>query len=107
MTPEILHCDARLLAVAKPSGLIVHRGFAADRVTLVGAVRRLAGARAASPVHRLDRGASGVVLFALDAEAARALCALFERRAIDKSYLALVRGVPADGCLVSHPLPRS
>jgi tRNA pseudouridine65 synthase len=93
--------------VAKPSGIIVHRGLAADRATLVGAVRRLEGARAASPVHRLDRGASGVVLFALDPETARLLAARFERREVEKSYLALVRGVPPDESLVSHPLPRS
>jgi tRNA pseudouridine65 synthase len=107
LTPSILHRDAWLLAVCKPSGLVVHRGFSADRVTLVGAVRRIAGAKGASPVHRLDRGASGVVLFALDSAAARSLAALFERRAVGKSYLALVRGIPPDESLVSHPLPRS
>ncbi len=48
-------------------------------------------------VHRLDVGTSGVVLLARDADAHRELCALFERRAVDKRYLALAWG---------HPRPR-
>ena len=43
-------------------------------------------------VHRLDREASGLVVFAKDAETHRALCLAFETRKVGKAYLALVGG---------------
>jgi len=68
----VLFRDDRLLAVDKPSGLLVHRGWGGDRVTALDLARRIAGRRV-YPVHRLDRGTSGVLVFALDSEAARRL----------------------------------
>jgi tRNA pseudouridine32 synthase/23S rRNA pseudouridine746 synthase len=47
------------------------------------------------PVHRLDRGASGVIVFAKTAAAHRHLNGAFDRREVRKTYLALVGGVPA------------
>ena len=47
------------------------------------------------PVHRLDRGASGVIVFAKSAAAHRHLNGQFDRREVGKTYLALVDGVPA------------
>jgi tRNA pseudouridine32 synthase/23S rRNA pseudouridine746 synthase len=47
------------------------------------------------PVHRLDRGASGVIVFAKSAAAHRDLNGQFDRREVRKTYLALVDGVPA------------
>ena len=59
------------------------------------------------PVHRLDRGTSGVLLFALSPEIASRLGAMFEQGQMRKSYLALVRGWPReDQGLVDHPLAR-
>jgi tRNA pseudouridine65 synthase len=55
-------------------------------------------------VHRLDRGASGVLLFGLSSEAARALCQQFEHHSVQKTYVALVRGAPPDTIVVDHPL---
>jgi RluA family pseudouridine synthase len=46
------------------------------------------------PVHRLDRGASGVILFAKNAAAHRHLNGEFDRREVRKTYLAVVDGVP-------------
>ena len=46
------------------------------------------------PVHRLDRGASGVIVFAKNPEAHRDLNGQFDRREVHKTYLALVDGVP-------------
>lgn len=46
------------------------------------------------PVHRLDRGASGVIVFAKTAAAHRHLNSAFDRREVRKTYLALVDGVP-------------
>ena len=47
------------------------------------------------PVHRLDRGASGVIVFAKNAAAHRHLNGQFDRREVRKTYLALVDGVPS------------
>ncbi len=102
---RILHRDDRLAAFAKPSGLLVHRGWGDDPVVAVDLAREALGARVFS-VHRLDRATSGVLLFALDAEAAAAIGRLFEAGSIAKTYLALVRGVPPEDLLVDHPVPR-
>ena len=58
------------------------------------------------PVHRLDKATSGVLLFALNAAAARSLGAAFERGAITKRYLAIVRGWPPAALAIDHPLAR-
>ena len=47
------------------------------------------------PVHRLDRGASGVIVFAKNAAAHRHLNGEFDRREVSKTYLALVDGTMA------------
>jgi tRNA pseudouridine65 synthase len=59
------------------------------------------------PVHRLDKGTSGVLLFALDADTARTLGQAFESgQGLQKIYRAVVRGWPADAGLIDHALKR-
>jgi tRNA pseudouridine65 synthase len=96
---------ARYLVVAKPSGLAVHRGASQDPVTALDLVRGLLG-RWAYPVHRLDRGTSGALLFAVDPESAGALHGIFEAGQVEKRYIALVRGVPPEEGVINHPIPR-
>jgi tRNA pseudouridine65 synthase len=103
---EILHRDEVLLAVSKPSGMLVHRGWGRDDEVLVDVVRRLVGRERVHPAHRLDRGTSGVVLIALDAIVARDLGRALDDGAMNKRYLAVVRGRPPDHAVVEHPLPR-
>ena len=55
-------------------------------------------------VHRLDLEASGVVVFAKDAQTHRLLCAQFEGRAAKKSYLALVAGAMTGEGVIDAPL---
>jgi len=55
-------------------------------------------------VHRIDKGTSGLVLFARDADTHRALSLAFERREVRKTYLALVEGEVATGGVVKSPL---
>ncbi len=100
---EILYRDADVVAVNKPSGLAVHRGWADDDEFAMTVVRDLLG-QWVYPVHRLDRGASGVLLFGLSPEAARALCGAFERHEVEKRYVALVRGAPPEALVIDHPL---
>jgi tRNA pseudouridine65 synthase len=100
---EILYRDADVVAVNKPSGLAVHRGWADDEAFAMTLVRDLLG-QWVYPVHRLDRGASGVLLFGLSPEAARTLCQRFERHEVQKRYLALVRGAPPEAAVIDHAL---
>ncbi len=102
----VLYRDTDLLVVDKPSGVVVHRGWGHDGPSLVAIVRRDLDARAAAPLHRLDRGTSGVVLFALHTDAARLLGGLFQRHEIEKHYVALVRGEAPARANVDHDIPR-
>jgi len=100
----ILFRDASLIAVDKPAGLAVHRGWARERDVAMVRLRDQIGAHV-FPVHRLDRATSGVLLFALSAEVAARVCEAFATGKTEKTYLALVRGVPPEEILVDHPLP--
>ncbi len=102
---RILHLDASLCAVLKPSGLAVHRGWARERETIAHLLAKQLERRVHA-VHRLDRGTSGVLLFALNPEAANQIQAGRDAGDVERSYLALVRGpAPAHG-IVDHPIPR-
>jgi tRNA pseudouridine65 synthase len=102
----ILYLDEDLMAVDKPSGLAVHRGWARDGEVVMSVARTLAGRRV-FPVHRLDRGTSGVLALALDVESARRLAAAFAGGEVRKRYLALVRGITAAEGVIDHPIPRA
>lgn len=108
MTPRIAWRDDRLVVVDKPAGVAVHRGWAvggADDLPLLQQVRDLVGAHVWL-INRLDRGASGAVLFALDAEAAARASAAFAAGTVTKHYLAITRGHPPSHQLIDHPIPR-
>jgi tRNA pseudouridine65 synthase len=103
---EILFADESLVIVNKPSGLLVHRGWDNDEDVMMMRVRDALGARV-NPIHRLDRGTSGALVFGLTTEATSRLSALFANSEVSKTYLALVRGVaPAEG-MVDSPVPQS
>jgi tRNA pseudouridine65 synthase len=99
----ILHRDARCVVVDKPSGLATHRGWDDSDDALLQRVRDAVSAYV-YPVHRLDRGASGAVLFALDRAAAAAFAAAWP--AADKRYLAITRGHPPEHVVIDHPVLR-
>lgn len=104
---EILYRDDHLVAIHKPSGLLVHRSAldAHEERFAVQMLRDQIG-RHVHPVHRLDKGTSGVLLFALDRDTAALLATQFENRQVGKRYLAIVRGhPPADG-VIDHALSR-
>ena len=104
---EILYRDEHLVAVHKPAGLLVHRSDI-DRHETRFAVQLLRDqlGRRVHPLHRLDKGTSGVLLFALDAESARKVGVQFERNEVAKCYLAVVRGWPPESGLIDHALSR-
>jgi len=104
---RILHRDEHLIAIDKPAGLLVHRSNIDRQETrfAVQMLRDQLGQRVL-PVHRLDKGTSGVLLFATDSESARVLGGQFERDEVRKFYLAVVRGWPPEAGTIDHPLAR-
>ena len=103
----IIYQDERVVAIHKPSGLLVHRSEL-DRHETRFAVQLLRDqlGRRVYPAHRLDRGTSGVLVFALDKDTARALGGQFERQEVIKTYLAVVRGHPPEAGRIDHALSR-
>ncbi len=102
----ILHRDSRCVAVHKPSGLSTHRGWDDSDDALLQRVRDEVNAYV-YPIHRIDRGASGIVLFALDKESARAFTDAWMGGEADKRYLAITRGHPPEHTLLDHPIPKA
>lgn len=102
---RILWRDGDWLAIHKPAGWLVHRtGLDAGETRFIVQTLRDQLGQHVHPVHRLDKGTSGVLLMALSADAARALATQFEQRQVDKRYLAFVRGWPAGDAVVDHAL---
>ncbi len=91
----VLHLDEDLLAVAKPRGLptIPHGGLYLTH-TLVHQVRRRWPE--ATPMHRLGRGTSGLVLLARTKTARQAVTTAWREGRVEKRYRALVSGIPAE-----------
>jgi len=98
----VLHEDAALLAVDKPPGRLVIPGRDASEPSLRADLEAVHGPLWV--VHRLDRGTSGVLVFARTAAAHRALNLQFERGEPRKTYLALVAGIPPEALQVDLPI---
>lgn len=95
---DVVHADAHLLVVDKPAGLVTHPVGTARTGTLAHGLLAL-GAAGGDPlrpgiVHRLDRDTSGLLLVARSDEAHARLSRLIAHRAVEREYLALVRGSP-------------
>lgn len=119
----VLFEDKRLMVLNKPSGLLMHplgtswlsRPEAARSepgVNLAGLLQifRPAILKAGTPrcgiVHRLDRQTSGALVVAKDPETYEALVESFKDRLVDKTYRAVVRGVPPGASRVQAPIGR-
>jgi len=111
MTPDsphllsIIYQDEDLVAINKPSGLLVHRS-PIDKHETRFAVQELRNqiGQHVYPLHRLDKPTSGVLVFALSSEAASFYSQQFREHDIRKTYLALVRGYGPQKVIVDHAL---
>jgi RluA family pseudouridine synthase len=103
MEAPIVYEDARLLVCDKPAGVPVVPGRGPSPEPLKAALERRT-ATAVFVVHRIDSGASGLVIFSKDPRAHRALCLQFERRLARKTYLAAVEGVILDPGVIRSPI---
>ena len=96
---EILHESGPFLSVSKPGGVLTQAPPDID--SLEQRIKQFLKTRDAKTgrvylgvPHRLDRPASGVMVFAKHARAARRLAEQFEGRTVQKTYWALVEGRP-------------
>lgn len=95
------------MAINKPHGLLVHRsGMARDATEFALQILRDQLEQRVYPAHRLDRKTGGVLLFALNEEALRQIQLLFSQYAVQKKYLAIVRGYTEDQGNIDYPLRR-
>lgn len=104
MKLTLLHQDATMIAVDKPSGLAVHQSDYTGPLedTAVAQARKNFGE--VFPVHRLDAATSGVLIFARSKISAANLVSQFEAQQVKKRYLAVVRGwAPQEG-VIDQPL---
>src|SRR3954462_10141478 len=93
---NIIHEDERLLVLNKPAGLVCHPTKGDEYSSLIGRIRlHLNGTAKPHLIHRLDRETSGIVLAAKNPETAGELGKIWEPRTVQKEYLALVHGHPA------------
>jgi tRNA pseudouridine65 synthase len=104
---SVLHIDADLVAIDKPAGLLVHPSAldAHEERSALKLLRDQLG-QWLWPLHRLDKGTSGVLAFARSADAAREWGLAFEQGRVSKHYLALVRGWPPECGEIDQPLAR-
>jgi tRNA pseudouridine65 synthase len=103
---DILFEDEHLVIIDKPAGLLVHRtrqAYGEEENALIQ-LRDQIGSWV-SPVHRLDRATSGILLFAKQEEILPALKNQFMDRSVQKSYLTIARGIPKEKTgMIDHPL---
>ena len=103
---EVLYEDDYLLFVNKPPHVIVQRGRDPDEPVLF----EQAASRTGKPIHllqRLDRGTSGVIFFSKESAINVRLTRQFERREIEKRYLAICEGALAQRQTIDAPLART
>jgi 23S rRNA pseudouridine1911/1915/1917 synthase len=90
--PRTIHEDDAILVADKPAGLLVHPTHSCLKNNLVHLLRAEHPGVPLALAHRLDRDTSGVIVLTKTVDAARALAAQFEKREIEKTYLAAVHG---------------
>lgn len=104
---EIVYQDEHLIAINKPHGLLVHRSKIANDATefALQMLRDQIG-KQVSPVHRLDRKTSGLLLFAFEKDVEIAMHKQFQESLVEKKYLAILRGHAPDHLDIDYPLAK-
>jgi 23S rRNA pseudouridine1911/1915/1917 synthase len=100
----VLFQDESVLVIDKPAGLPMHTTAKFWRNTLVALLRERYPDEQMEIAHRIDRETSGVLLIARNRSVASFLTRAFARRAVEKTYLALVKGRPPDEGRIDLPL---
>ncbi|MBL8763411.1 MAG: RluA family pseudouridine synthase [Phycisphaerae bacterium] len=104
---RVVHATDAYAVVDKPHRMLSVPGKGPNNADCAAARVAAMFPRATGPmvVHRLDMDTSGLIVFALDAPTQRALSAQFERRRVEKAYVALVDGeVPVESGVIDVPV---
>lgn len=101
---EILFKDQHYIAIHKPPGIHVHPTCLSRGEESCMKILRDRIGQWVYPVHRLDRAASGILLFGLSSEAAGKMIQQFGERKVEKRYLAVVRGYLPEEEVINYPL---
>lgn len=111
--PQVLYCDAWLMAIDKPAGMIVHGDGTGERTLtdyasdLLLAMGDGFAATDMQPLNRLDCNTTGVVLFSLDKQTQPAFDQMIIDHAFEKHYLALAEGkIDWNEKLIDKPIAR-
>lgn len=98
---DLLHVDKQIIVVRKPAGLSTVPFEKDEQDTLIQQTARLIGQPRLNVVQRLDRETSGILVFARNADAERALAQQFRFHTILRRYLALAHGEVRSGTIRS------
>ncbi len=107
MKPDIIFEDDLLIALNKPSGLLSIPDREGKEISLKQILQN--NYKEIFTVHRLDKGTSGVIVFAKDENTHKQLSQLFETHATEKIYTGLVHGTPSpahgkiEAAIMQHP----
>ena len=106
---DILFEDQDMIVINKPAGVLSIPDRFGKELSIKSLLQDKYGT--IFTVHRLDQATSGLIIFAKNAEAHKALSVLFEGRTIEKKYLGLVLGRPEpngsiDGSIMEHPVKK-
>ena len=115
---EVIFEDGELIVINKPTGMLVHPTKGVRRGTLLNALLFYLNSDEqgevkngkllrAGLVHRLDKQTSGLMVIAKNPRAHRILCSHFQRRLVEKKYLAVVEGIVGeDSGTINAPIGR-
>ncbi len=104
---EIVYQDEHIIAINKPHGLLVHRSkIANDATEFALQILRDQIGKHVSPVHRLDRKTSGLLLFAFEKDVEIAMHKQFQEGLVQKKYIAILRGYAPDEMTIDYPLAK-
>ncbi|WP_237482417.1 RluA family pseudouridine synthase [Lichenibacterium dinghuense] len=108
LVPRLLYRDALMLVLDKPAGIAVHPGpKGGDSLEAHFDGLRFGLPRVPALAHRLDRETSGCLVLGRHRKALQKLGALFKAGRVDKTYWAVVEGMPAaDSGTIDLPLGR-
>ena len=103
-TFPILFENESLVAINKPTGILVHRTKISEDTIFVLQLLRKQLKQRVYPIHRLDRATSGILVFGKNPEAAALLSEQMRLQKIEKAYLAIVRGYVEEKGTIDYPL---
>jgi len=101
---SIIYEDEILIAINKDSGIPVIPGRGENSSDSLLQITEQSLSKKLYVVHRIDKDTSGVIMFAKDAQTHRYLNILFEKRDVEKHYLAVVNGIPENGFVIDAPV---